>query len=528
MKYLKSYFLKFFLILLILFINKTYAFENNNNKKVILRIEKPSYEQVINFSNNGFDICSYKPGSYLDFIYSDDLSQLHNLGFQVHIIQTESEIQKKTKSYIKGYRTYSNLYNELLELEKKYLNICKLYKLDNTWGNIYTRDGYTNYQDYQHDILVMKVSDNVSEDEDEPDIYFMGTHHSRELISLEVTMAILYHLLENYNNNSIINNHISNKQIWFIPLLNPNGHKEVVENSNTFWRKNIRDNNGNNEIDNNIDGVDLNRNYGFQWGSVGSSDNFSSEVYHGPEPWSEPEVNFVKNFFTNHSFAAGISYHSYGELVLYPYGYDYSCKAPDHIALKDIAENIASNIQGNYNSNYLAIQSSKMYPVMGDHSDWAYGNLGIFSFTIELANDFIPSYDKIDQICSENIDGALALIDRLDYSIITGHVTDAKTGSPVIAEINIDGIDNTQSFRNPYKSEQKYGSYFRILSPGTYNISFIAKNYSNKTQNNIIVSNNSKTILDIELEPIFLKGDIDFDSKITINDALLLIKNLSK
>ncbi len=168
----------------------------------------------------------------------------------------------------------------------------------------------------------MKISDNVATEEDEPCIFYMGTHHAREPISLEVAMYVLNHIVNNYGTDPDITASVNNKQIWFVPLVNPNGHKIVWDNVDTWWRKNIRDNNNSNTINTGTtDGVDLNRNYSWEWGGQGTSSDPTDLTYCGPSPTSEPEIVAMKNMLDTHHFVAGITYHSYSELVLFPYGY---------------------------------------------------------------------------------------------------------------------------------------------------------------------------------------------------------------
>ena len=109
--------------------------------------------------------------------------------------------------------------------------------------------------------------------------------------------------------NPEITNHINTKEIWFIPNVNPDGHKIVIDQINTSWRKNIRDNDGNGQITlNGYDGVDLNRNYDWQWG-VNASHSPSDETYCGPAAWSEPEIVALRDLIDSRHFVSGISYH---------------------------------------------------------------------------------------------------------------------------------------------------------------------------------------------------------------------------
>ena len=166
------------------------------------------------------------------------------------------------------------------------------------------------------DLWALKISDNVGIDEDEPEVFYMGNHHARELITVMIPLAIADSLLLNYGSNPRFTEFVDQREIWIVPTVNPDGFV-YVENVNTNWRKNRRNNGGGSY------GVDLNRNYDYQWGhdNNGSSSSPSSDIYRGPSPASEPEIQAVQNFVDSHSFVFSISYHSYGNWWLWGPGY---------------------------------------------------------------------------------------------------------------------------------------------------------------------------------------------------------------
>lgn len=245
------------------------------------------------------------------------------------------------------------------------------------------------------------------------------------------------------------------------------------------------------------DGTDPNRNYGWHWG--GASTNWSSETFQGVAPFSEPETQAVRDLLNEHHFIAGISYHSYGELVLYPFGYASGIAAPDQIALSELASDMANSIPGLYSGHYTPQSSWVLYPCTGTTDDYAYGNYGIFSYTIELATEFIPNASQVAQICEDNLQAPLIMLDRINHSSLQGHVTDVDTGEPIQAEIFIEGIDNTGEYRTPYKSNQEFGSYYRLLPDGDYTVSFIAYGYETSVYQNVNINNSNSTILDVAM-----------------------------
>lgn len=276
------------------------------------------------------------------------------------------------------------------------------------------------------DIWAMKVSDNPDIEEDEPEIFYTGMHHAREWLTMEVCLYILNYLTDNYGSNSTITNIVDNRQIWVVPCVNPDGRvydsledDPADHNPNDFgagWRKNKRDNGGS-------IGVDLNRNYGYMWGSAGARDIPSSETYRGTGPFSEPETQVIRDFVTQHDFVFAISYHSYGQLLLYPWGYTYNDPADEDLFLA-VGNNMAALITNKAGSSYPGYtpqQGSDLYLTSGTDDDWLYGQMGIYSYTIELyplGNEsdpavnnpydrFHPRADKVVPVCEDNIEAAL-------------------------------------------------------------------------------------------------------------------------
>ena len=499
----------------------------------VIRFNELSPETVTEFTASKYDVASYKPGHFLDLVVDNKLyKEILHQGYNVEITQTESQLKENmiTGRDLDGYRTYEDVLMELQQLEIDYPDLCKLYDIGDSQGKIYSDEGNSFYDDYYHEIWALKLSDNVNEEEDEPGVFYLGEHHARETISLEVTMDILNYLIYYYGTDPTITSNVNNTEIWFIPLLNPNGHKIVIDEACMFWRKNIRDNDENGYItpafssNNAPDGVDPNRNYGFEWGYSGSSSDMNHSMYNGPQAWSEPEITAMKNLLESHQFVAGLTYHSYGEFICSPYSYSKSIITPDHKALEELMDDLAAL------SGYTPYTGVEMSPAMGCTEDYVYGTQGTFCYTVELADQFIPPAWEIESVFEQNIDAALLLLNRVNYSTLTGHITDSVTRQPVQAEIFIEGIDNIGEYRHPYMSNEMYGTYYRLLTDNDYNVTIKAYGYVPQSFENININNSEVTILDVSLSPessIFnITGSvIDAESGLPIEDAIVEIIN---
>ncbi|MFO7895718.1 MAG: M14 family zinc carboxypeptidase [Candidatus Cloacimonadales bacterium] len=499
-------------------------------EKAVLRLENPSLQSVEHYFQTA-DVAAYYPGRYLDLVLPLEQAQkLAAASDNSYLTQTAADLKNNLQARdLEGYRSYYETLAELEALAAAYPEICQLHNLGDSRGKEYSDAGNSYYDDYSHEIWALKISDNVELNEDEPAIYWMGAHHAREPISTEVVMYATNHVLENYGNDPEIKENINNTELWVVPIVNPNGHQVVTEQIDVWWRKNIRDNNENGVFDTEYDGgagadgVDINRNYGFAWGFVGASGNPSSTIYHGPNEFSEPETQAMQNLMQDHHFVAGNSYHSYSELVLFPFGYANNLTAPDYDALQELAIQMAETIPAAEGGHYTPAESWQLYPAMGTTDDYAYGEHGIFAFTIELATEFIPPANEVTGICEDNLQAALILLNRPSHKMISGLITDAETGDPLVAEVFIEGIDDSEIFRQPYSSNQQFGRYYRLLTEGSYDLTFSAYGYESYTSEDVVVSATDITELNVELVPA--AANLEMSGNVYLADTLTPVED---
>ena len=285
-----------------------------------------------------------------------------------------------------GYHTYQEMLDVLDQMASLYPNIFKAKTPITT--------AYTTHEG--RPIYWIKISDNPNEDENEPEVLYTALHHAREPNSLSQMIFYLWYLLENYDTNEEVKYLVDNVEMYFIPCVNPDGY---VYNETTnplgggFWRKNRRDN-GNGTF-----GVDLNRNYPYQWGfdDDGSSPNPNSETYRGPSPGSEPETQMVMDFCNAHNFQLALNYHTWGNLLIYPWGF-VDGPSPDDATFKGFAKAMVDE------NKFLTGYGSETvgYTVNGDSDDWMYGEETskgkILAMTPEVGPGFWPSSSEIDDL----------------------------------------------------------------------------------------------------------------------------------
>jgi carboxypeptidase T len=244
-------------------------------------------------------------------------------------------------------------------------------------------------------------------------LLFMGCHHAREWIAVEVPYLLANHLVSNAS-QSPVQEWLRQGEIWVAPMVNPDGH-EHSRVANRLWRKNRRRN-----ADGSF-GVDPNRNYGYMWGTLNVSTSSrvpSDETYVGPRAFSEPETRAVRDLIGRELFRGVITYHSYSQLILYPWGFTNKPIADqaDRTGMITLAEQMQTLIHGVHGKIYTPQQSSGLYPTAGDTTDWTYGVYGIPSFTIELRpstvaeGGFVLPPDQIEPTWEENKPAALEFI----------------------------------------------------------------------------------------------------------------------
>lgn len=484
------------------------TFQIQAQNQIVVRLDNAGQDELKTFKQKKLEITAYKEGAYIDALISQEKYQeLMEEGFSLRITQTaeKNRAHLSPQKDLNGYRSYDEVLAELQQIAIDYPEICTLTDIADSHGKEYFDSGMTQYEDYQHDIWMLKISDNVNETEDEPAVYYMGAHHAREPISTEVVMGIINHLIDNYGSDDEITNMVNATEIYIVPIVNPDGHEVVLDQLNTWWRKNAADNNGDemfSHMSDGPDGVDPNRNYGWEFGGSGASNDPTEDTYHGPSAFSEPELYAMKELLASHHFTTGISYHSYSELVLFPYAYSATAQAPDHYAMEELAVNMAESIPKIVGSgHYFPEQSNDLYPAAGITDDWAYGKHGVFCFTVELGQEFIPSAAQVSQIVEDNIASALMVLNRANHQTLRGHVYDSETNEALVAEVFIEGLDDQGSYREPYTSNVDFGAYYRLLLAGGKEVTFSTYGYISQTFSNVEITENEATILDVYLVP---------------------------
>jgi len=254
-------------------------------------------------------------------------------------------------------------------------------------------------------IYAVKISDNPDANENEKQVLYTALHHSSEPCGLQQLIFFMYYLLENYNTDSEIKYLIDNLEIYFVPVVNPDGYvynETQNPGGGGTWRKNRRYN------DLLSYGVDLNRNYGYAWGydNIGSQPLGVSPWYRGTEAFSEPESQAMKSFIEAHEFLLDMNWHSWGNFLIYPWNY-HSSMTPDSTYFEQLSRYVSMDSHYRYGT----CQQTYGYNSNGDADDWGYGDTTtknkVFSITAEVgasADGFWPLPANIEGLCKNSLD----------------------------------------------------------------------------------------------------------------------------
>lgn len=423
------------------------------------------------------------------------------------LLEEEREAGVHTKAPMDGNSTspgnfteffsYNEMRQHLTDLQTKYPELVKVELLGATYEG--------------RNVLGVKISDNVQTTDDngyqeEPDVLYTGLHHANEWISFAFVMYYIDWLIDNYvdpqaENHSQARWLINNRELWFIPMLNPDGY--IYNGDGDFankqnWRKNREPNYlpvVGTPLPENGWGTDLNRNYHWLWGEeisnepasgMGSSFNPYSSLYRGPRDnndddgdstlgvdlgdpllprvdldkvdedpvdgidndndglvdedpdggFTTAETQIVKKLVEDNDFVFALNYHTYSELVIYPWGT--TSEACPHEWLFQRVGGVLANLTG-----YTLVNGWDFYRTTGDSDDWMYGVHGIYAMTIELSRSELGGHntppDQIVPISELNVPAAL-------------HVANiADNPESNFLHIHHEEFEDTYDFKGPYE-----------------------------------------------------------------------------
>lgn len=295
-----------------------------------------------------------------------------------------------------GFLTYAEMLEQLDSMHARYPHLISARNVIDTFHSIEGRPLYW-----------LRISDHPDSDQTQkPQILYTALHHAREPAGLTDMMFYMWYLLENYQTSAEVRALVDHTEMYILPCVNPDGYiynQTTNPNGGGMWRKNRRHN-----ADSTY-GVDLNRNYGYNWGydNSGSSNVTTDETYRGTSGFSEPEIQAVKFFAEHHHFRIAVNYHTYSNMLIYPWGYQAGLLTPDSSLFIAYARTMTK-----YNGFLYGTGDQTVgYTTNGDSDDWMYGEQHtknkVFSMTPESGSDaygFWPPATAVTDVAKENFD----------------------------------------------------------------------------------------------------------------------------
>jgi hypothetical protein len=278
-----------------------------------------------------------------------------------------------------GYRNYDQILARLKALAAKHPEFATLHDIGDSWE--------TTAGKAKRDIWALRLTTGGSK----PNVTIAGCHHAREIVTPELTLKMAEHLVEGYGTDAEATALVDSREIWIIPLVNPDAHSRAVGGAD--WRKNANNETGGKRRI----GVDLNRNYDIAWGTVGDSGNPEADTFRGKAPFSEPETQAIRDQLTKHKPVVYLTYHSFSNSVMWPW--DHKEEPPPNPNLAQLGKQLGAK------SGYDAYQGCDMYLNSGDDVDWAFAKLGSLSYTVEVgswSDGFMPSFSKLAGFWEKN------------------------------------------------------------------------------------------------------------------------------
>lgn len=349
------------------------------------------------------------------------------------------------------YHTYESLTTELQQIASDYPAIAMLTSIGQS------EEG--------RELWMLKLSDNVTEDEPEPAFKYTATIHGDEVVGMEICVYLIRLLVENYGIDPELTALVDDLEIWICPLHNPDGNA-----AGTRY---------------NASGYDLNRNF--------------------PDPLEDPnddpagrptEVQHMMIWQYGHNFTIGVNYHGGALVVNYPWDCFYGQYTPDHDQIHNLALGYSVLNPPMWNSGqfYHGVTIGwEWYVIHGGFQDWGYNWRNELHFCIELSNVKWPPAYQLPDFWDENRDAMLWLLAQARNGI-EGVVTDAATGHPVPAEIDVAEIGK------PIYNDPRDGFYHRMLEPGTYTLEVSSYGYQTHTSAPLAVSEGVTTSHDVQLQ----------------------------
>ena len=442
----------------------------------------------------------------------NEFENFQKLGYKIELLTPPSLLTTKVLNMATDisqmanwdrYPTYAVYRAMMKKFETDYPNLCKLDSIGTTVEG--------------RKLYVVKISDNVSDDEAEPEFFYTSTMHGDEVTGYVLMLRLIDYLLSQYNTNTRIKDIVDNMAIYINPNANPDGTYYAGNNSISGSRRY------------NANGVDINRNF---------PDPRAGNHPNGYTSW-EPETQAMMDFASQHRFTASANFHGGIELANYPWDTWTSTqrKHADHNWYYTVSRAYADTAQKYSPAGYFTGEDNGVthggdwYVVAGGRQDYMNYWHHCREITLEISNVMLLSSDLLTAYWDYNKESILNYMEVCNGGI-QGIIRDEEN-NPIKAKVYISAHDKDSS---EVYSNNTNGFYARPIEPGTWNVTYSAVGYESQEHALTVNDLNSTVIQDITL--IKLKFEITFEVKhnssplenatVTLNGTSLQTNNEGK
>jgi hypothetical protein len=437
----------------------------------LYRLDNATRENVKTIEKTGGSLSRFFPNSFAEvYLNQNQFDELKKRGYTLYSIINKDKLYadslydatKFSPNPMLSYHTYQEITDTLSIWAQQFSNIAELHSIGLTVQG--------------REMWIMKISDNVSTEEAEPEFKYISTMHGDEVVGKEMMIELIRLLLHEYGTTQRITDLVNNTEIWIMPDMNFDGTQLHQRN--------------------NANGVNLNRNF--------PDREYGDPPYTGHNYVIQPETQNVIDFTAQHNFVLSANFHGGALVANYPWdkklpddpGAGYYSAAPDDITFIDLALTYAERNLPMYNSSVFPngiTNGAEWYEIDGGMQDWNYYFYDCMGMTIELGDKW-PAVSRLPQFWLENKESLLAYMEKV-HTGIKGIVTDSQTGLPVEAYITVletgTGV-GTDSY---------LGDYYKVIFPGVYNLFVSAEGYRDSLITNVVVDSFPATIIDVQLIP---------------------------
>lgn len=389
---------------------------------------------------------NYERGYAVVDVRGEEMTVLLEAGFRLEVDVQQTLALNRPRAMLPGqtagipgypcYRTVEETFASAEQIVAEYPALASWMDIGDSWEKS-TSGGERGY-----DLMVLRLTNQNNDVADKPKLFVLSAIHAREYTPAELNTRFAEYLVQNYGVDADVTWILDHHEVHLLLQGNPDGRKQAEQG--LLWRKNTNENYCSATSPDR--GADLNRNYTFQWGCCGgSSTNECSSVYRGVAPSSEPETQAVQDYVGDQFVdrrgepltatvpltATGVflDLHSYGRLVLWPWGFSHE-PAPNAPQLQTLGRKLA------YFNGYEAAQAIELYPTDGTTDSFAYGELGLAAYAIELGDSFFEACSAFEgTIWPQNLPVLLyaARVARAPYQAPAGpDVVDLAVNKPTL------------------------------------------------------------------------------------------------